>query len=110
CFNATNNIFEIMNREPAIKDRPGAEEISGSDGDIRIESVTFRYRPGLHAAVHDLSLHISLGNTTPWSVQAERGKARFCLCSCAFMNRKQGSSGWMDAISIRSSRFRCVNK
>src|SRR6201987_4938800 len=46
CFNATNNIFEIMNREPAIKDRLVAEEITGSDGDIRIESVTFRYRPG----------------------------------------------------------------
>jgi subfamily B ATP-binding cassette protein MsbA len=61
CFNATNNIFEIMNREPAIKDRPGAEEISGSDGDIRIENVTFRYRPGLHAAVRDLSLHIEPG-------------------------------------------------
>src|SRR5260370_16759513 len=61
CFNATNNIFEIMNREPAIKDRPGAEEITGSDGDIRIESVTFRYRPGLLAAVRDLSLHIAPG-------------------------------------------------
>ena len=47
CFNATNNIFEIMNRQPAIKDRPGAEEITGSEGDIRIENVTFRYRPGL---------------------------------------------------------------
>ena len=61
CFNATNNIFEIMNREPAIKDRPGAQEITGSKGDIRIESVTFRYRPGLHAAVRDLSLHIEPG-------------------------------------------------
>jgi ATP-binding cassette, subfamily B, bacterial MsbA len=61
CFNATNNIFEIMNREPAIKDRPGAEEITGSDGDLRIESVTFRYRPGLQPAVRDLSLHIAPG-------------------------------------------------
>jgi len=61
CFNATNNIFEIMNREPAIKDRTGAQEITGSNGDIRIENVTFRYRPGLHAAVRDLSLHIEPG-------------------------------------------------
>jgi subfamily B ATP-binding cassette protein MsbA len=61
CFNATNNIFEIMNREPAIKDRPDAVEITGSSGDIRIESVTFRYRPGLPAAVRDLSLHIEPG-------------------------------------------------
>src|SRR6201993_1051221 len=61
CFNATNNIFEIMNREPVIKDRPEAVEITGSNGDIRIENVTFRYRPGLPAAVHDLSLHIEPG-------------------------------------------------
>ena len=61
CFNATNNIFEIMNREPAIKDRPGADEITSSEGDIRIESVTFRYRPGLHPAIRDLSLHIEPG-------------------------------------------------
>ena len=61
CFNATNNIFEIMNREPAIKDRPGAEEITGSNGDLRIESVTFRYRPGLQPAIRDLSLHIAPG-------------------------------------------------
>src|SRR5262249_25952403 len=56
-----NNIFEIMNREPVIKDRPEALEITGSQGDIGIENVTFRYRPGLPAAVHDLSLHIEPG-------------------------------------------------
>jgi subfamily B ATP-binding cassette protein MsbA len=61
CFNATNNIFEIMNREPVIKDRPEAVEITGSNGDIRIENVTFRYRPGLPAAVRDLRLHIEPG-------------------------------------------------
>src|SRR5580700_10644133 len=61
CVNATNNIFEILNRKPAIQDAPGAAEIQGSQGDIRIENVTFRYRPGLHAAVRDLSLHIEPG-------------------------------------------------
>jgi ATP-binding cassette, subfamily B, bacterial MsbA len=61
CFNATNSIFEIMNREPAIKDRPGAEEITGRNGDLRIERVTFRYRPGLQPAIRDLSLHIAPG-------------------------------------------------
>ncbi|HTC13263.1 MAG TPA: ATP-binding cassette domain-containing protein, partial [Chthoniobacterales bacterium] len=32
-----------------------------SDGDIRIENVTFRYRPGLPSAVQDLSLHVAPG-------------------------------------------------
>ena len=61
CFNATTNIFEILNRQPAIQDRPGAVEIERSDGDIRIEQLTFRYRPNLPAAVHNLSLHVEPG-------------------------------------------------
>jgi len=61
CFNATNNIFEVLKRQPAIQDAPGAIEIAGSDGDIRIENVTFRYRPGLPSAVQDLSLHVAPG-------------------------------------------------
>jgi ATP-binding cassette, subfamily B, bacterial MsbA len=61
CFNATHNIFEILNREPSIKDRPDAVEIPGSTGEIQIENVTFRYRPGLLAALRSLDLHIEPG-------------------------------------------------
>jgi subfamily B ATP-binding cassette protein MsbA len=61
CFNATNNIFEVLKRQPAIQDVPGAIEIVGSEGDIRIENVTFRYRPGLPSAVQNLSLHVEPG-------------------------------------------------
>jgi ATP-binding cassette, subfamily B, bacterial MsbA len=61
CFNATNNIFEILNRKSAIQDVPGAMKIEGSEGDLRIENVTFRYRPGLPAAVHGLTLHVEPG-------------------------------------------------
>jgi subfamily B ATP-binding cassette protein MsbA len=61
CFNATNNIFEILNRQPAIRDAPGAVEIARSEGDIRIENVTFRYRPGLPSAVSDVTLHVPPG-------------------------------------------------
>jgi ATP-binding cassette, subfamily B, bacterial MsbA len=61
CVNATNNIFEILNRQPAIQDAPGAVEIQGSQGDIRIENVTFRYRPGLPPAIHGLNLHVGPG-------------------------------------------------
>jgi subfamily B ATP-binding cassette protein MsbA len=61
CFNATNNIFEVLKRQPAIQDAPGAIEIAGSEGDIRIENVTFRYRPGLPSAVQELSLHVEPG-------------------------------------------------
>src|ERR1700751_3359182 len=61
CFNATHNIFEILNRKPLIQDRPDAVNISGSTGDIEIENVTFRYRPGLPSALHELTLHVEPG-------------------------------------------------
>jgi ATP-binding cassette, subfamily B, bacterial MsbA len=61
CFNATHNIFEILHREPSIKDRPDAVDIQGSSGEIQMEDVTFRYRPGLPAAVRSLNLHIEPG-------------------------------------------------
>src|SRR4029077_10990509 len=44
-----------------IQDRPDAVEIPGSRGEIQIENVTFRYRPGLHAALRSLDLHIESG-------------------------------------------------
>jgi subfamily B ATP-binding cassette protein MsbA len=61
CFNATHNIFEILHREPSIKDRPDAVDIQGSSGEIQMEDVTFRYRPGLPAALRSLDLHIEPG-------------------------------------------------
>jgi subfamily B ATP-binding cassette protein MsbA len=61
CFNATHNIFEILNRKPSIQDRPDAVEISGSTGEIELENVTFRYRPGLPAALRGFDLRIEPG-------------------------------------------------
>src|SRR6516165_4216219 len=61
CFNATHNIFEILNRKPSIQDRPDAAEISGSTGAIQFGNVTFRYRPGLPAALGGIDLHIEPG-------------------------------------------------
>jgi ATP-binding cassette, subfamily B, bacterial MsbA len=61
CFNATHNIFEILNRQPSIQDRPDAVEISRSTGEIQLENVTFRYRPGLPAALRGFDLHIEPG-------------------------------------------------
>jgi ATP-binding cassette, subfamily B, bacterial MsbA len=61
CFVATTNVFEIMRMKPAIEDRPGSIDIHESKGDIRLENVTFRYRPELSPALRHLSLHIEPG-------------------------------------------------
>jgi subfamily B ATP-binding cassette protein MsbA len=61
CFVSTTNIFEILHQKPTIQDRAGAITINSSRGDIRLDNVTFRYRPELPVAVVNLNLHVPPG-------------------------------------------------
>ena len=38
-------VFELLDTEPEVKDRPGAEKLSSLRGEVRFEDVSFRYRP-----------------------------------------------------------------
>src|SRR3984885_7854511 len=91
CFNATNNIFEILNRQPVIQDAPDAVQIQGSQGDIRIENVTFRYRPGLPAAVHNLSLHVEPGRYYALVGSSGAGKSTILSLLLRFYEPEAGS-------------------
>jgi subfamily B ATP-binding cassette protein MsbA len=61
CFVSTTSIFEILHQKPTIQDRPGSIAITSSRGDIRLDNVTFRYRPELPPAIVDLNLHVPPG-------------------------------------------------
>src|ERR1700746_3874468 len=91
CFNATHNIFEIMNREPAIKDRPDAVDISGSTGDIKIENVTFRYRTGLPAALRGIDLHIEPGRYYALVGSSGAGKSTILSLLLRFYEPEKGA-------------------
>ena len=90
CFNATHNIFEILNRQPSIQDRPDAIEIAESSGDIRIENVTFRYRPGLPAALHGLDLHIEPGRYYALVGSSGAGKSTILSLLLRFYEPERG--------------------
>ncbi len=61
CFVSTTSIFEILHQKPTIQDRPGSAAITSSRGDIRLDNVSFRYRPELPPAVVNLNLHVPPG-------------------------------------------------
>jgi len=90
CFNATHNIFEILNRQPSIQDRPDAIELAESSGDIRIENVTFRYRPGLPAALHGLDLHIEPGRYYALVGSSGAGKSTILSLLLRFYEPERG--------------------
>ena len=57
---ASKRIFEVIDREPRVKDKPGAIELEDVRGDILYERVTFSYRPG-KPVLREVTLHVRPG-------------------------------------------------
>lgn len=64
---------EELDKEPAIKDKDGAVELSGVHGDIRYEHVSFAYEDGTQV-LDDLSLGIAKGETVAFVGPSGAGK------------------------------------
>jgi ATP-binding cassette subfamily B multidrug efflux pump len=58
-------LFEVLDREPEIADRPGAKDLVISDAVLRFENVSFAYRGEGHelATLHDISFEVRAGRT-----------------------------------------------
>lgn len=54
-------IFEILDREPAIQDKPDAIEMPPIEGDVEFRNVTFAYRD--NPVLKDVSLKVKAGET-----------------------------------------------
>ncbi|HEY0790080.1 MAG TPA: ABC transporter transmembrane domain-containing protein, partial [Chthoniobacterales bacterium] len=103
CFTATTNIFEIMHREPSIKDLAGAVRIEGSRGDIRLENVTFRYRPELPPALLAFNLHIEPGKYYALVGSSGAGKSTVLSLLLRFYDPNEGAI-LLDGRDIRTVR------
>jgi ATP-binding cassette subfamily B multidrug efflux pump len=57
-------MFEILDIDPAVRDRGGAKDLAVSDAELRFENVSFTYEgfPGEHT-VRDISFAVSAGRT-----------------------------------------------
>jgi ABC-type multidrug transport system fused ATPase/permease subunit len=55
--------LDILDVEPEIQDRPGAQSLKRVRGEVDVEDVTFGYQPG-QQVLHDVSLHASPGSVT----------------------------------------------
>ncbi len=58
---AGSRVFELMDIEPDVAERPGAADMPTLRGETRFESVSFEYRPGL-PILRDVDLSIRAGS------------------------------------------------
>ncbi len=86
---AGDRIFEVLDAEVTIRDRPGAIELPPVAGHVRLEDVTFGYsseRPVLH----DVSLDIPAGHTVALVGETGAGKTTIARLIGRFYEVQQG--------------------
>lgn len=59
---SAGRVFEVLDREPEVKDMPGAAELRGIKGEVVFEQVSFSYRPGAEA-LKNVSFRVLPGQT-----------------------------------------------
>jgi ATP-binding cassette, subfamily B, bacterial len=67
-------VFEVIDSEPVIKDRPGAVPLPPGPAGVRLDNVSFSYQPG-QPVLRGLSLDVAAGETVALVGTAGSGKS-----------------------------------
>ncbi len=91
---------EIMDVEPAIRDRPGAAQLGDVKGDIAFENVSFAYGPELQNVLTDIDLRVSAGDSIALVGPSGGGKTTLCSLIPRFYD-VTGGRITIDGVDIR---------
>jgi len=86
---ALDKIFELLDEEPDLRDRPGAAQLDRLRGEIEFDHVTFSYGAGKDALV-DVDLHVPPGQTVALVGQTGAGKSTFAKLVARFYDPTEG--------------------
>jgi ABC-type multidrug transport system fused ATPase/permease subunit len=86
---ALDKIFELLDEEPELRDRPGAIQLDRIRGEIDFEHVTFAYGDGDPALV-DVDLHVPPGQTVALVGATGAGKSTFAKLVARFYDPTDG--------------------
>jgi ABC-type multidrug transport system fused ATPase/permease subunit len=96
---ALEKIFELLDVEPDMKDRPGARKLERVDGEVRFEGVSFSYDGSIEGdgdvptawALRDVSIVVPPGETLALVGETGAGKSTFAKLVARFYDPQEGT-------------------
>jgi len=87
---SAGRIYQILDEQPEIVDRPGAIDLVDCEGDVRLEHVDFGYGDG-PKVLSDLSVHIKPGETVAVVGRTASGKTTLSRLLPRFYDVRAGA-------------------
>jgi ATP-binding cassette subfamily B protein len=88
---SAKRIYEVLDEQPAIVDRPGAVDLVECRGEVGFEGVTFSYETGGAAVLHDFDLHLQSGETVALVGRTGAGKSTVARLLDRFYDVSEGA-------------------
>jgi ATP-binding cassette subfamily B protein len=88
---SADRIYEILDEQPTIVDRPGAIDLVEPKGDVRFESVEFSYGPDLPQVLSNFHLQLREGETVALVGSTGSGKSTVARLLARFYDVTSGA-------------------
>lgn len=107
-FMAIERVFNILNAQPAIKDKPGAKELGSEYSQIKFEDLCFEYVPGV-PVLKNINLTVNRGETIALVGNSGGGKTTVVSLLPRFYDPTKGRIT-IDGTDIRDFTLRSLRQ
>ena len=104
---ALDKIFELLDEEPELRDRPDAVELPRLRGELSFEDVSFAYAADGEPALAGIDLHVPAGQTVALVGSTGAGKSTFAKLAARFYDPTEGRIR-VDGHDLRDVRARSL--
>lgn len=102
AFAGFGRFMDILETEPAIRDRPGARDLAPVRGEIDFEDVSFTYREGQERVLQNVNLHVRAGEYVALVGASGVGKTTLCALIPRFYDVTAGCVR-VDGVDVREA-------
>lgn len=83
-------VLRLLDTPSGVVDEPGASEMPPIEGCVRLEDLSFRYRPDAEEVLHDVDLTVEAGQTVALVGPTGAGKTTIANLICRFYDATEG--------------------